>query len=211
MSFYSTKNITQKMPGEMQNPQIDGLCERIAIQTFRVLDSCVVQKTYPQETVCIHPLPKEMEEPFIFISGCQVGTHAHVTNVRLDRIPNHCNFSRVRCDVIIPVQICYKDAKDKCCVSYSNIVCCVDVIMCVPEDGIIPISIKALASALLINGKYKEHGCFEVEACINCIIQLGTDAIVTVPAFGYTDIPMAVTFNDNACEKYFNKKLYPHN
>ena len=96
MSFY-TDSRPGIFPGQTNNV-MNGLCERISIQTTKVFDACMNQSQIDNYSLTLSNFnPANPTAPLTFVSGNSVGSSATVTNLiitRFDDKPKHNMLNR---------------------------------------------------------------------------------------------------------------------
>ena len=111
MSFY-INNTNPNRPGPMTGNPVNGICEKVLIETTKVFDACVTQTT---ETGVILPLsgfnPANPALPLTYISAVnQLGSEPTVTDLVIDRIDNSPNYANVSMTITVPITVTYRDA-----------------------------------------------------------------------------------------------------
>ena len=111
MSFY-INNTNPNRPGPIGNNGLNGICEKVLIETTKVFDACVSQST---ETGIILPVtgfnPANPALPLTYISAQNtIGQNATISDLVIDRIDSTPNYANVSMNVTIPVTVTYRDA-----------------------------------------------------------------------------------------------------
>lgn len=205
MSFFSNpRNIR---PGPIEGNPLTGLCHRVAVSVKRILDCCCMRDTlenFPLELQGSTRLPP----PVRFISAQSTSSHARVTNLSITRIRERPNFARVRCDVEIPLRVCYECAdrmEHECCATV-----CVheDIVLFIPGDSQFPFEIAATATAQATQGRV-HSGEICATICCTVITKVVTEADLLLPTYGHLPPPGCVSFTQDACREFFDLPLYP--
>ena len=208
MSFYRNRANTenrQARPGPIQNNATDGLQNRVCISVKRVLDSSM--KQINQERVKL-PLKVENDAHRLFKACTSVGQEAVVTDLTIVRLEQRDIFARIRCNIIVPMQVTYVDVDGETQTEPSEIRVHQDIVMYVPEASVFPFEIVAVASCNASSGEFKEDGLY-VNACMTIITKVVASTDLLVPAYGYCPVPEAVNFEEQACNNFFELPLYP--
>lgn len=207
MSFFSS-NFGNHVPGCITGNPCDGLCERVCIEVFKVFDSAVLQQ-HLEETVSLENVNINPVEPLTFVSGESVGGTAVIENLQIIRFSDRPNFARVVGDAVVPIKVNFVDANGVEGFGFSSIRVPFDVIMHVPQDGLV--STEVLANANLVSniGEWVSGYTFNLTICLNLILRVGCQAQMLVPSYGYCLLPRAVSYNDNVCAGFFQLPLYP--
>ena len=207
MSFYSG-NRQGCMPGQITGNPINGLCEKVCIQTTKVFDACMKQLQEQDLQLTITP-SGTYTDPLTFVSVTQNTADVTLTNLVVDRFEDRPCFARVSGDVNIPITINFTDATGATGTGTTTITVNQDVIMYVPQPSIVPYRIVAFASVLGVDGDYVGNNVFELDACITVILRVVVDAEILVPSYGYCKIPTAQEFAQDVCSGFFDLPLYP--
>lgn len=210
MSFYSSTKL-DRFPGAICGNPLNGICERVCIQTNKVFDACISQTQEENLTVAITNLtPANPTEPLTFVSLAGSQNFATITNLVVDRFEDKPNFARVSCNVEIPVTVTYTDANGVTGTGTSTIVVPKDVILYVPQASIIPYSINAFGAVVSPEGTYTGDFTFNVTACVTVILRVVVNAEILVPSYGYVQLPPCQEFAPDQCTGFFNLPLYPN-
>lgn len=209
MSFY-TQNRADFCPGPIRNNPLNGLCDRVCIETTKVFDSCIkqVQETNLQ-IVVTNQTPPNPTDPLTFISCASTVEPATITNLEVERFEDRPNFARVTCDVNIPVEVVYTDDDDIEGTADSVITVAQDVILYVPQPSIVPFEITAFGSCVCPDGTYIGDDTFSVDACITVILKVVAKTELLIPTYGYCQIPPCQEFSQEVCTEFFELPLYP--
>ena len=210
MSFY-TDSRPGIFPGQTNNA-MNGLCERICIQTTKVFDACMLQSQINDYALTLTDFnPANPTPPLTFVSGNSTGTPATVTGLTITRFDDRPNFARVQANVNIPVTVTYTDANNVAGTANGTITISQDVIMYVPQPSLTPIDVIGFGSAVIASGVYNSStGGFTIEACVTVILKVVAVVDVLVPSYGYCPIPPCTPYsNEDVCPGVFEMPLYP--
>ena len=210
MSFY-TDSRPGIFPGQTNNI-MNGLCERIAIQTTKVFDACMNQSQIENYSLTLSNFnPANPTAPLNFISGNSVGSSATVSNLIITRFDDKPNFARVQANINIPVTVTYTDATNTPGTATGTITVNQDVILYVPQPSLTPIDVVAFGSAVIAGATYNPTtGGFTISACLTTILKVVAVVDVLIPSYGYTPIPPCTPYTgDEVCPGVFDLPLYP--
>ncbi|MBQ7307851.1 MAG: hypothetical protein IJW82_04900 [Clostridia bacterium] len=207
MSFF-TNNRNERCPGTINGNPLNGLCEKVCIQTTKVFDSCMKQISETQNITLTTFNPATYTEPLTFVSGQTTGTAA-ISNVSVERFDERPNFARVQATISIPVSINYTDANGVSGVGTGFISIDEDVVMFVPQPSIVPFTITGFANAVITNATYLGNGVFASDVCITAILKVVVEAQILIPAYGYCPIPPCQDYTQEVCSGFFDLPLYP--
>lgn len=207
MSFF-TNNRNDRCPGPINGNALNGLCEKVCIQTTKVFDSCMKQISQTETIVLSNFNPPTYTEPLTFVSG-QTSGPASISNIKVERFDERPNFARVQATINIPVQITYTDANNVPGVGTGVITIDEDVVMFVPQPSIVPFTVTGFASAVITDATYIGNGTFSCEVCITSILKIVVEAQILVPSYGYCPIPPCQDYTQEICSGFFDLPLYP--
>jgi len=207
MSYYSSRdNIA---PGPIEGNASDGLRTRVAISVRRVLDSCSKQLSLDSARLDLKNIKPTVPTPYTFTSAASTQVSATITELRVTRLDERPCFARVRCNVVVPLKVLFKDSNCDEHSTDSQIAIPQDVVMYVPEASVFPYEIVAAASCNCMTGKFDNACECYVSAYLTVIIKVVAETDLLVPAYGYCPSPKAVDFEQQAGNKFFDLPLYP--
>lgn len=209
MSFF-TSNRSEFTPGPICGNPLNGLCERVCIQTKKVFDACIRQiEERNLELVAFNFTPPAPCQPLTFTGCNSIPGEAEVTNLVIERFQETPNFARVSADINIPIRITYVDANNVAGEAESIITVSQDVILYVPQPSIVPFEVEAFANAICASGRYVGDNTFVVDVCITIILKIVAEVDLLVPSYGYCQIPPCQEFTEEVCPGLFNLPLFP--
>ena len=209
MSFYSG-NCSGCFPGPITGNPLNGLCEKVCIQTTKVFDACLkqVQENDLPVTITTYT-PADPVFPLTFVSATCNAAGVTINNLTVDRFEDRPCFARVTGDVVIPITINYTDANGVAGVGTGSITVNEDVILYVPQPSLVPFRAEALATCLGIDGEFIGDNVVQLDACITLILKIVVDADILVPSYGYAKIPPCQEFTQDVCTGFFDLPLFP--
>ena len=78
-----------------------------------------------------------------------------------------------------------------------------DVLLCVPEDSVVPFTIESLVSAICVSGSYIGNCTFEITVCVTVVLKVLAEVDIMIPTYGFCEIPPAEEFAENICDELF--------
>ncbi len=212
MSFFSNFQ-SDRCPCQLTGNPLNGLCEKVCIQTKKVFDACIKQTQEDGVVLNIYnPTPSNPTYPLTFVSAKSTTTKATVSAVQIDRLTDRPNFARVQVTLTVPLEIIYTDADGVEGVAQSSTTLTGDVILFVPEPSIIPYFIEAVASIVSPDGTFNaENNTFTVSCCVTVILKMVMEVELLVPSYGYAAIPPCQEYTQEVCSGFFELPLFPGN
>ncbi|MEG1752122.1 MAG: hypothetical protein RR140_03185 [Clostridia bacterium] len=210
MSFY-INNTNPNRPGPMCGNPVQGICEKVLIETTKVFDACVSQITESGLALTATNFqPANPALPLTFISAeNNPATPATLSNVIISRIDCKPNYANVTGTLLIPIIITYRDANGVIGTATSVITQPVNSVLFVPQPSVTPVTIKALAALSSQVGTFTSPNVFVVTICLEIIIKVVATVDILVPSYGYPQIPPCQAGTTAECPGFFNTPLYP--
>lgn len=211
MSFY-INNTNPFRPGPIGNNPLNGICEKVLIETTKVFDACVSQTT---ETGIVLPVtnfnPANPTLPLTYISAQnQIGSPVTVTDIVVDRLEQTPNYANVSMTITVPLTVTYRDANGVVGTGTSSITIQKCSVLFVPQPSATPIDIKAQAVFSSTIGSFTGESTFTVTGCLRVIIKITADVDLLIPSYGYPVIPPCQACQEtNACPGFEDLPLYP--
>lgn len=212
MSFY-INNTNPFRPGPMTGNPMNGICEKVLIETTKIFDACVTQTT---ETGIILPLtnynPASPTLPLTYISATnQIGSDVTVSDIVIDRLENNPNYANISMTITIPLTVTYRDSGGTIGTATSSVVVNKTAVLFVPQPSQSPINIKASAIFSSQIGSYTAENTFTVTGCLRIIVKVTSPVDILMPSYGYPVIPPCQVCDNctNACRDLQDLPLYP--
>ena len=211
MSFY-INNTNSNRPGPISGNALNGICEKVLIETTKVFDACVTQTT---ETGIVLPLtgfnPAGPALPLTFISATnQIGAQQTVTDLVVDRIESTPNYANVSFNVTIPLTVTYRDANGVIGTATSSIVVTKCSMLFVPQPSLSTVDIKVNAVFSSQIGTFTGDSAFTVTGCLQILIKVTAIVDLLIPSFGYPVIPPCQACQQaSVCPALDDLPLYP--
>ena len=118
-------------------------------------------------------------------------------------------FARVRCAVEVPVDVLFVDQRCQEWMGQTRICVDRDVLLCIPEDSIIPFTLESLVSAICVSGTYIGNCTFEITICVTIVLKVLAEVDIMVPTYGFCEVPPCEEFAENVCDEFFSLPLFP--
>lgn len=64
-----------------------------------------------------------------------------------------------------------------------------DILLCIPDDSIIPFTLESLVSAICVSGSYIGNCTFEITVCVTVVLKVLAEVDIMVPTYGFCQIP----------------------
>ena len=211
MSFY-INNTNPNRPGLLSGNPLNGICEKVLIETTKVFDACVSQTT---ETGIILPVtsfnPANPVQPLTYISAQnQIGSPVTVTDVVVDRLSDSPNYANVTLTITVPLTVTYRDANGVIGTGTSSITIQKSTVLFVPQPSMAPVDITATAAFSSTIGSYTAENTFTATGCLQIVIKVTAVVDLLIPSYGYPVIPPCQACqNCNVCPGVGDLPLYP--
>ena len=211
MSFY-INNTNPNRPGPICGNGLNGICEKVLIETTKVFDACVSQST---ESGIILPVsnfnPASPALPLTYISAQNTtGSSVTISDITIDRIEQTPNYANVSFTLTIPVTVTYRDNNGVIGTGTSTLLIAKSVVLFVPQPSLSPVNITANALFTSSVGAYTSENTFTVTGCIQVLVKVTSVVDLLVPSYGYPVIPPCQAPEPtNACPGLNNVPLYP--
>ena len=190
MSFY-INNTNPNRPGSVSGNPLNGICEKILIQTTKIFDACTSTATESGIVLSVTDFtPADPALPLTYISAENTpNATATVTDLVVERLENAPNYANVTMNISIPVTVTYRDANGVIGTATATVVVSKAVVLFVPQPSATPIDITATALFSSQIGTFTSPNIFTVTACIQLTIRVSAVVDVLIPSYGYPCIP----------------------
>lgn len=84
-----------------------------------------------------------------------------------------------------------------------------DVLLCIPDDSIIPFTLESLVSAICVSGTYIGSCKFEITICVTVALKVLAEVDILIPTYGFCEIPPCEEFAETVCDEFFSLPLFP--
>ncbi len=209
MSFCNNNSTQDRCPGNINGNPMNGLCEKVCIQTTKIFDACMMQSSIDSTVTLTNLTPANPTLPLTFVSGSSTSNVGTITALTVTPIADRPGLSRVTTTISIPVQIAYTDANGVAGTGTGSISVSQDVIMCVPTGSVITPVIAATVNMAAPRGTYVSDNTFNITSCITVILKVQADVNLLIPSYGYCRIPQCTEFSQDVCQGVFDLPLFP--
>ncbi len=210
MSFY-INNSNPNKPGPICGNAMNGICEKILIETTKVFDACICSST---ETGIILQVtdfnPENPALPLTFVNAeNSIGQNAVISDLVIDRLETCPNYANVSFTITIPVTVTYRDANGTLGTSSANITVSKSAILFVPQPALTPVDIVAVGTFSSRIGTFTAPNVFTLTGCIQIIVKVVSVVDVLVPSYGYPILPPCKQASQNVCPGFQDLPIYP--
>jgi len=142
--------------------------------------------------------------------SCRSSTTAGtISNLSIERMCDRPQFARVKCSIDVPVDVLFVDQRCQEWMGQTSISVDKDVLLCIPEDSIIPFTLESLVSAICVSGTYIGNCTFEITVCVTVVLKVLAEVDIMVPTYGFCEVPPSEEFAENICDEFFSLPLFP--
>ena len=209
MSFCNNNSTPDRCPGNISGNPMNGLCEKVCIQTVKIFDACMMQTSIDSTVALTNLSPATPTLPLTFVSGRSTSSTGTITSLTIAPIADRPGLSRVTTTVSIPIQIAYTDANGVQGTGTSSVSISLDVVMCVPTGSVITPNVAATVNMTSPRGAYVSDYTFSITSCVTVILSVQAPVNLLVPSYGYCKIPPCTEFSQDACQGVFDLPLFP--
>ena len=209
MSFCNNNSTPDRCPGNINGNPMNGLCEKVCIQTVKIFDACMLQTSIDATVALTSLAPANPTLPLTFTSGSSTSQTGTITALTITPIADRQGLSRVTATISIPVQIAYTDADGKAGTGIGSISLNQDVVMCVPTGSGITPNIAATVNVASPRGVYVSDNTFSITCCVTVILSVQAPVNLLIPSYGYCKIPPCTEFSQDACQGVFDLPIFP--
>lgn len=209
MSFCNNNSTPDRCPGNINGNPMNGLCEKVCIQTVKIFDACMLQTSIDATVALTSLAPSNPTLPLTFTSGSSTSQTGTITALTITPIADRQGLSRVTATISIPVQIAYTDADGKAGTGIGSISLNQDVVMCVPTGSVITPNIAATVNVASPRGVYVSDNTFSITCCVTVILSVQAPVNLLIPSYGYCKIPPCTEFSQDACQGVFDLPIFP--
>jgi hypothetical protein len=208
LSFYSS--IQNIRPGRINGDANIGLRNRVAISVERILDGSLKKITADNtQLVLSNIVPQNPSPPFTFVNAVSSASECIISNLTINRLEERTDLARIECKITVPVKVTFTDANGTTVTADSQIVTPIDVIMFVPSASVFPFEVKASASCNCPTGVPTGTNGFTVTSHMTLVIKITAQSDLLMATYGFCPIPVAVDFESETRNEFFDLPLYP--
>ena len=142
--------------------------------------------------------------------SCRSSTTAgRISNLNIERMPDRPQFARVRCTVDVPLDVLFLDQRCQEWMGQTTITVDKDILLCIPDDSIIPFTLESLVSAICVSGSYIGNCTFDITVCVTVVLKVLAEVDILIPTYGFCQVPPCEEFAENVCDEFFSLPLFP--
>lgn len=142
--------------------------------------------------------------------SCRSSTiQGRISNLSIERMPDRPQYARVRCTVDVPLDVLFLDQRCQEWMGQTTITVNRDVLLCIPDDSIIPFTLESLVSAICVSGSYMGNCTFEITVCVTVVLKVIAEVDILIPTYGFCQVPPAEEFAESVCDEFFSLPLFP--
>ena len=142
--------------------------------------------------------------------SCRSSTTAGaISNLSIERMCDRPQYARVKCTVDVPIDVLFVDQRCQEWMGQATIKVDKDVLLCIPDDSVIPFTLESLVSAICVSGTYIGSCTFEITVCVTVVLKVLAEVDIMVPTYGFCEIPPSEEFAENICDEFFSLPLFP--
>ena len=181
----------------------NGTCEKTCVDVRRVFDACLQQTSEPLTLTVDFG-----SETVTTITSVVSSGESEISNLIVTPIAGTPN-SRVSYTVTTPITVTGTNAGGTTVTGTSSAEFTLDLIMKVPQDGVIAPEIDA---TVIINGVQNAitgGTTVTTNACVTIITKVVANVILVVPRYGYPVLPTCQEYTQDACSGIFSAPVFP--
>ena len=154
------------------------------------------------------PLPRPYGA-WTFESCRSSSTAGRISNLTVERMTDRPQFARVRCTVDVPLDVLFLDQRCQEWMGQTVIKVNKDILLCIPDDSIIPFTLESLVSAICVSGSYIGNCTFDITVCVTVVLKVLAEVDILIPTYGFCQVPPCEEFAENVCDEFFSLPLFP--
>lgn len=154
------------------------------------------------------PLPRPYGA-WTFESCRSSTTSGRISNLSIERMCDRPQFARVRCTVDVPLDVLFLDQRCQEWMGQTVIQVNKDILLCIPDDSIIPFTLESLVSAICVSGSYIGNCTFDITVCVTVVLKVLAEVDILIPTYGFCQVPPCEEFAENVCDEFFSLPLFP--
>ncbi len=208
------ENIVPVLPGEGCGP-VTGKqcnCECSGNRCNCSCPTCGTGITHEEAVENAENSPCQLPQPFgawTFESCRSSTTAARISNLNIERLCDRPQYARVRCSVDVPLDVLFIDQRCQEFMGQTTVTVNRDVLLCIPDESIIPFTLEALASAICVSGSYIGARTFEITLCVTVVLKVLAEVDILIPTYGFCEAPPCEEFAESVCDEFFSLPLFP--
>ena len=148
------------------------------------------------------PLPRPVGA-WTFESCRSSTTAGRISNLSVERMTDRPQFARVRCTVDVPLDVLFLDQRCQEWMGQTVVKVDKDILLCIPDDSIIPFTLESLVSAICVSGSYIGNCAFDITVCVTVVLKVLAEVDILIPTYGFCQVPPCEEFAENVCDELF--------
>lgn len=192
--------------GRITGSPTNGLCERICIEVQRVFDGCRESANNRNFTLELSGIPAQATPPFVFI---RAESYGDAVFDRVTEEPLENSRACISGELTIPVLVTFSDVYGNRYTATSSIRMRREFVLRIPEQSVVPYSIKLFASFLSTVGTFAGDTSVSVNGCYIIIAKVIVPTDILVPTYGFCVYPECTGCEDRSCNVFFSLPLFP--
>ena len=178
-------NIVPVLPGDCRgNCSANCNCTCCGNECTCSCDACGVPISHEQAVENAENSPCPLPSPcgtWTFESCRSSTTKGRITNLCVERLCDRPQFARVKATVDVPIDVLFTDQRCQEWVGQAVLQVDRDVLLCIPDDSIIPFTLESLVSAICVSGSYIGNCTFEITICVTIVLKVLAEVDIMVP------------------------------
>ena len=201
-------NIVPVLPGDCRgNCSANCNCTCCGNECTCSCDACGVPISHEQAVENAENSPCPLPSPcgtWTFESCRSSTTKGRITNLCVERLCDRPQYARVKATVDVPIDVLFTDQRCQEWVGQAVLQVDRDVLLCIPDDSIIPFTLESLVSAICVSGSYIGNCTFEITICVTIVLKVLAEVDIMVPTYGFCEIPPAEEYAESVCDEFFS-------
>ena len=134
--------------------------------------------------------------------SCRSSTTAgRISNLSIERLGDRPQFARVRCTVDVPLDVLFLDQRCQEWMGQTVVKVDKDILLCIPDDSIIPFTLESLVSAICVSGSYIGNCAFDITVCVTVVLKVLAEVDILIPTYGFCQVPPCEEFAEQICDE----------
>lgn len=179
-------------------------CQKTCIEARKVFDACIQQNSQSTTLTVTFP-PSTSPTKIISVTNSSSGT---ISDLVVTPMTN-TSCSRVTYTLTVPITVVATDAAGNTLTGTSSMVFNKDIVMRVPQVGVIQPQVEATAVVVGLNNTISTGNVLTTEACVTIITKVVADVILVVPSYGYAVLPPCQEYTEDVCSGVFGTSIFP--
>lgn len=205
-------NIVPILPGDCRGTNANCNCTCEGNECNCTCNACGAPISHEQAVENAENSPCQLPTPcgtWTFESCRSSTTKGRISNLSIERLCDRPQFARVKATVDVPVDVLFTDQRCQEWVGQAVLQVDRDVLLCIPEDSIIPFTLESLVSAICVSGSYIGNCTFEITICVTIVLKVLAEVDIMVPTYGFCEIPPCEAYAEAVCDEFFALPLFP--